>query len=216
MAERWTTVAEAAKRLNVSTRTVERRINAGDLESRLTPSGRREVLTDTEPTPADNWHDSLSVVTGHAQQSLSIAATTIDATRQLADAHAVELRRARRIGLAAWLTVAALALAILAGGGWTVRHLTATEADLTATTSDLTAERTRAEKLTTDLADTTGQLEAAHADRRKADAKAEDLQARIDELQAALLAAERARAEALAKRAEPTTWRAWLARLARP
>ena len=193
MAEIWTSIQDAAERLGVSTRTVERRAKAGDLASRLTPSGRREVRIDTEPTPADNWSDSLSVLANQSERQLQIAASTVDATRQLSAAYQGELKRARRVGLVAWLTVAALVAAIGAGTWWTARTLTATE-------GRLETEQATAKTLGDRLEDTSERLIDTEADLRAERATTERLKAVID-------------AERAAQAAKPAAWRAWLARL---
>ena len=105
MGERWTTIADAASRLGISTKTVRRRVKAGELPSRKTDSGHVEVNVDIERTAGDNYVDSLSMLAEQSERQLQAAGVAIEATRHLADAHKSELQRVRRGARIAWAAV---------------------------------------------------------------------------------------------------------------
>ena len=81
----WTTAAELANALNVSTRTIYRRVNRGEIEARETDNGTRYRLTPTDgadsrtDTGADTDSHDRATDTGadspKAQQSRAVAPT---------------------------------------------------------------------------------------------------------------------------------------------
>ena len=146
MSDQWVSPKRAAATIGVSERTVWRRIRDGEIESRLTGDGKREIRVESTTTPSDNIAESLSVLRENSAREIQVAGAAIDATRKLADVHQAELVRARRVGLVAWLFVAVLVV-VVAGGGWyAVRSMTLTE-------SDLSIEQTRSGHLVDRLTD---------------------------------------------------------------
>lgn len=119
MAAKWLTITDAASELGVSTRTIERRAKAGDLETRLSDQGRREVLIDPTPTRADMVADSLSVVQETSDRQLQIASTAVQLAQQQTEDHRRELRRSRWVGFTGWAAVGVLVIAG-AFGLWTI------------------------------------------------------------------------------------------------
>jgi excisionase family DNA binding protein len=73
----WLTTAEAAARLNVSTRTVARRIAAGELSTQRTPDGRVLVAVDARSMPAEA--QALTAVQATAEGSRQAALALADA-----------------------------------------------------------------------------------------------------------------------------------------
>jgi len=173
MREQWFSVAEAAERLDVSERTVWRRVGKGAYRTRMTPDGRREVLL----TPPDGTSAVLSVVEDQAERGLQAAGAAVQRADRLAEHLAAEVRTARRSARLAWVLVAVL---VLAGGlvGWHgVRTSTRTEAraetaeatadNLADRLADAQADRDRLAAevltLTADLAGARTRLELAEA-----------------------------------------------------
>src|SRR5687768_8605380 len=75
MPQLWLTIEEAAVRLKTSVRTLQRKVSAGTIESRM-ESGRREVLIDvpdpaTQPTMADGMSDPSAYVSQAAANAYS-------------------------------------------------------------------------------------------------------------------------------------------------
>lgn len=119
----WVPVADAARWLGVSSRTIERRITAGTLQSRI-DGGRRLVLVETArhaaPEGVSDMSDSVSVsVAERAQHQAAALAVMSDRLSALAggrvDELKAEIRLARMVGRAGW--AAAALVAILGGVG---------------------------------------------------------------------------------------------------
>jgi len=75
MPQLWLTIEEAAVRLKTSVRTLQRKVSAGTIESRM-ENGRREVLIDvpdpaTQPTMADGMSDPSAYVSQAAANAYS-------------------------------------------------------------------------------------------------------------------------------------------------
>ena len=179
---RWVTLQDAAAELGVSTRTVERRARAGDLESRLSDQGRREVLIQSTPTRADMVADSLSVVKESSERQLAVASTAIQLSQQQGEAHKQELKRSRRIGAAGWSVASVL---VIAGAFalWTIARQTGAIELQQARAGDLET------RLTDAKADADDAEQLAEAERQRADTLS-------DQLHLAELAAEAQRARA--------------------
>jgi len=207
MTDQWVSPRRAAEIIGVSERTIWRRVKTSELESRLTDQGAREILVGSPVTPSDNVSDSLSVIRDQAEREIQIAATTIDATRRLANVHLQELNRARRVGLAAWLITATLVVSIAAGGYFALRTLDTTE-------RALDAERIHATDQAERLTDTTDRLTASEVDLKAERDKTSTLQDRIQDLQGDIVTAERARADAVTaladRKQQPPAWITWL------
>jgi excisionase family DNA binding protein len=73
----WLTMAEAAARLNLSTRTVARRIAAGQLRTQRTPDGRTLVAVDTADLPVEA--QAVAAVQATAEGSRQAALALADA-----------------------------------------------------------------------------------------------------------------------------------------
>ncbi len=158
MAQLWTTIDTAAKRLSVTTRTIRRRIAAGELHARSTPDGkRREVLVDVTPDALDIAVDTVSALEKQSDRQIQIASVTITQAQEETKRWRGSARR--------WSAAAVALLAALAGGTWLLAteraQATAMEAQLSTKATDLQATRRRAETAAVDL-------HQARADRRKA------------------------------------------------
>ena len=124
MADQWLNLADATARLGCSVRTLHRKINAGELQSRLQPNGRRQVLLPEALPDSDPERHALRLAGG----------TAVLAERWTQDLRA-EVQRTRRWGSVAWIGVFGLAIAVVVLlRAWTVRqqeakHLSATLSD---------------------------------------------------------------------------------------
>jgi len=81
----WLTMAEAAARLNLSTRTVARRIAAGQLRTQRTPDGRTLVAVDTADLPVEA--QAVAAVQATAEGSRMAALALADALPTLQRAY---------------------------------------------------------------------------------------------------------------------------------
>ena len=72
MGQQWVSVVEAAAAMKVHTRTIERHIKSGKLQSRRGDDGQVQVSVELpdEPDPAA---DALSVVAGQAENQVQLA-----------------------------------------------------------------------------------------------------------------------------------------------
>ncbi|HUX16734.1 MAG TPA: hypothetical protein VMW52_09695 [Phycisphaerae bacterium] len=168
MTARWLAMQEAADRLSISTRTLRRRVNAGELEARDGAGGRREVLVDTSATMADTVTDALSTVQGAAGAAVTAFQARADDLRDM-------LSGARRSARAGWGTLALVFVLASAGCVYAVQRITQadTRADMTAdmlstAAAEVVQARARADKAAAellaareDLAGAVVQLEAA-------------------------------------------------------
>ena len=207
MADQWVSPGRAAELIGISERTVWRRVKNGELDSRLSDQGHREIRIESPVTPSDNVSDSLSVIRDQSEREIRVAGTTIEATRRLAEVHLQELHRARRVGLVAWLTTAALVAAIAAGGIFALRTLDTTE-------RALDVERAQAVDQAERLTDAKERLTASEAALTAERDKTNTLQERIQDLQGDIVTAERARANAITaladRKQQPPAWLTWL------
>lgn len=170
MGKAWMTIQEAAAALGVTARTIEGRIKAGGLDSRLRPDGRREVLVTTRPTEAEAAPEGAPAGVLQADRQVEIARATLVMAKKLAEAHEADLKRARRTALLAWLAVVALAVAVGAALWWGTRQAGWHELErqkvsnlsdrLTDAETRLKKEEGRAAKLTTELETVRAELRA--------------------------------------------------------
>jgi len=116
MVEKWMSLHDGAAMLEVSLRTVQRRIRDGTLRSRRGVLGRREVLLDVAASDSENVHQALQMV----QDQLALLRDRADgadgsvaplASNSTGDRR---LTRARRVAVAGW--VLAAILSVVAGG----------------------------------------------------------------------------------------------------
>lgn len=116
MSQTWHTLREAAELLGCSTRTVRRRIDAGELQTRLASSGQREVLID----PMTASRDTDTPDTSRADTALTLVTATgaMDLHRQRADELLSDVHRVRRFGYLAWSVAAALTVGIGVSVWW--------------------------------------------------------------------------------------------------
>jgi len=152
--EHWITIEQAAVALGLSVRTVNRHINAGKLQSRLT-DGRREVLLDEAApiaaaagyvgqtsftadltgelvaggmTDAISNHDTAVIdsetVLALADNAADKAELAVSAYQTLARNADERVRTTRRLSYAAWSLVGGLAVVAIVSVGWTTRQLT--------------------------------------------------------------------------------------------
>ncbi|MDB5327732.1 MAG: hypothetical protein JWM57_3301, partial [Phycisphaerales bacterium] len=170
----WQTVEQAAVTLNVSTRTIARRLANGSLETRVDENGRRLVMVqqigigDTADTGSElavsNDDSDLAAPTisagpsSQAMTMLSVLQSTVSAARDDATA-------ARRSAKWAWggvgfMTVAIIAAAVVLGSVLTRSSVTTemltgqlveTKTELKQTQAELMATRTAEAQATRDL-----------------------------------------------------------------
>lgn len=174
----WQTVELAAVTLNVSTRTIARRLANGSLESRVDENGRRLVLvqqinapgTLDEPETAEDAALALSdapiASSSQALTMLNVLQTTIAVARD-------DARVARRTAKWAWAGVGAMALLLVAGAALVSSTVTTsvvthdllrgqiaeTKTELKQTQAELMATRTAEAQAVRDLADTRRDLD---------------------------------------------------------
>lgn len=149
----WVSVAEAAARLQVHSRTVERRVAAGTMRSRTGDHGRVEVFVPGEPEP-EAQQGAPRVEVHEPDRQLVLSATAMR-TLQGAVAEAREdLASARRVGMAGWATAAAVGLGaagILIWGSW---RWASDRGALDLATAEARIEAEAAERLATHLEQT--------------------------------------------------------------
>ena len=145
----WQTLDQAAVTLNVSARTIARRLKAGQIESRVDDRGRRVVLVqlvtdkpapvsdrqdvtdarqtadDGQPSDALSVSDSRGTMSDNAvsQQLVAVALQDLQQTVSLARDDA---RRARRGARLAWSLVALAGAGVVVVVGWISSTLTRT------------------------------------------------------------------------------------------
>ena len=168
MSTRWMSMADAASELKISTRTLQRRIQAGELQTK-TDAGRGLVaveLSHNRDNVADTMADTVADMADTNASTMQTAALAVMADRvtSMATARLDELHQdvqhARRSARAGWsLAAAGFALAALVGL-WSVRAVgdaNARQAAADAARSILAAqadtERARVSELQTRLAD---------------------------------------------------------------
>jgi excisionase family DNA binding protein len=142
MSENWMTIEQAAVALGLSVRTVNRHINAGKLQSRLT-DGRREVLSgtaDSSPGGQSSVNSSPLVIADQpganspaidyetvlalADNAADKAELAVSAYQTLARTADERILATRRLSYVAWALVAMMTLSALAAVGWTSHKLT--------------------------------------------------------------------------------------------
>ena len=207
MSDTWHTLSQAAALLNVSPRTIRRRIEAESWPTDMGTDNRRRVLIPEDALVTPD-RDNADPVIGHAAPPLSgdsvtgHALTTADAApialfdRLTAQADA-RTTSARRWSVAGWF-VAFILLAAAGVGAWfTATEITAAQVNAQADAgqiaqlqADLDTARQTANDNARQLADRgaeiarmASELEQAHAAAEQAEAVSVDLQARIDQLQ---------------------------------
>jgi len=146
MSATWLTIKAAAERLKVSERTVWRRLRAGELETRKTPDGVREVAIESPLTPADNLSDALSVVEQQGERQIQVAGAAVGQARELSKHLTDELHRTRRTARVAWSIAAVLTIGVGVGLWASARLLGALELEQAraasqATTIEQTVDR---------------------------------------------------------------------------
>lgn len=167
----WQTVEQAAVTLNVSTRTIARRLANGTLESRVDENGRRLVLVQqingestgeeiaVESNSVDEavlaMTDGPSVPSSQTITMLAVLQSTITSARD-------DAQTARRSAKWAWAGVAAMALLLIAGA--------------IIVSSVLTRSSVTTDMLSTQLADTKADLKQAQ--REASDTRLSEAQAK--------------------------------------
>jgi excisionase family DNA binding protein len=97
MAREWRTVSEAASMLGISTRTVQRMIKSGQLESMMDEAGRRLVDVSDTVTPGDSVSETLAIVGQQQEKAMQMANSMIAAASRRAEQVDEEVKRARRM-----------------------------------------------------------------------------------------------------------------------
>jgi len=119
MTKRWLNLTDAAAALNVSSRTLTRRISAGSLSTRLS-EGTREVLVDVVDTAEDLLTDSMTAIAEHDhRQTQMIEKLAVVMARPAEQAESMARRSRLSAGLG-WTVVAALLVVV----GFGIRQLT--------------------------------------------------------------------------------------------
>ncbi len=121
-AQQWVSMAGAAARMGVSLRTLQRRLAAGEHDSRVS-HGRKEVLLDAAVKPDVTNARQGDNVAGPVTD-LDVARATAVFARERLGALGGELQRSRRWTLAGWAAVLLLLAGIGAGGWFVSRTLT--------------------------------------------------------------------------------------------
>lgn len=112
----WQTLTEAAAALGVSTRTLQRRIVAGELLSRKDERGRVEVQVamDALPPEVAATHALQVHADAHQQQAVALA-QQVDVLARVVEQHHAELQRVRadsRASIRAWQVAASVAVVV--------------------------------------------------------------------------------------------------------
>ena len=173
----WCSTAEAARKLNLSERTVWRRIGAGGLQSRLTADGRREVLL-TPDASSDTASEAVSALDHQAERNLQLAGAAVGQARELALHLQADLRAARRGARIAWSLAAALVIAAAVAAWWTTRTVTVKEARADLAEALLAETRARAQAEVLDL---TGRLAEKAADQARLTERLDRTQDRLNQ-----------------------------------
>ncbi len=194
MDKRWIGVADAAKKLGVSERTIWRRISRGAYETRESGDGRREILADVAPTASDVFSDAVSILETQGSNQMSAASAAVGQAREaLKDSREQietirgDLREARRWGRCGWGLTFLLLVAGGAGVWFAGRELATADVTLRHERQQAGQLAERAGRLTVDLdgakaelADVSGELAGVTVERdtavRTRDKLSEDLQ----------------------------------------
>jgi hypothetical protein len=140
MPEQWISVVEAAAALKVHTRTIERHIKSGKLQSRRGDDGQVQVSVDLPDEPT-LMPDPMSIVAGQAENQVQLALGTTSAivrtahedarlARQNADLAWEETYVARRGARAAWTLVGVMVIGTIVAVGWCATRLTKASDDV--------------------------------------------------------------------------------------
>lgn len=140
MPEKWMSIVQAASNLNCHTRTIERRIASGKIQSRKGDDGITQVLIDVpdmpEPGPTaietvkELAQDQVSIATGSATALVKFAQADAERARmemELVREDAVRVRKGARF---AWSSVAAMAALVIVAVGWTTHRITKADAQI--------------------------------------------------------------------------------------
>lgn len=144
MSQQWVPPDKAAELIGVSERAVWKRVEAGEMDSRTTADGRREILIGDRPTAVDDIATALADLREQSDDGTYVTAVATETKQRLGHAHSLELHRAQRLGLAGWLGVWCLLIA----GAIAARYVS--EA-LTERDSVIAADMTRIKELRSDL-----------------------------------------------------------------
>lgn len=150
MKQVWVTLSDAASELDCSTRTIERRVKQGKLQSRMM-GGKREVLIERQDDQGDIMTDALSVIDDHNHHQIELADRLAAAYQWPLKEAQQQATIARKSARTAWI-ITATAIIALAGAGIGTTHVMGrldnaqqrlvNESDiLSATMTELAAER---------------------------------------------------------------------------
>ncbi len=183
MPDQWLSIAEAAASMKVHTRTIERRIAGGKIESRRNEDGQVQVLInlpDTPPPVESVSSETLETVKELANQQVDIAAgsasalirvsqeQTYRAENELALARQ-DARRYRRESQFAMTLVAAILLVVIGAVAWCTRVMTTSQDSARRSADNAAAAAQRAQAAETALSIQQQQLNDAILARAKAE-----------------------------------------------
>jgi excisionase family DNA binding protein len=91
MAEKWVSVSDACQMLEVSERTLYRKIKDGKIESRMTDDGRREVMLSVPMSQEELAEGHLKLASETVDNQLKIVATALGSTEMVSKRMQAEL-----------------------------------------------------------------------------------------------------------------------------
>jgi hypothetical protein len=135
MPETWVSIAEAAARLRVHPRTIERRMQSGKVTHRRADNGMVQVMIELPDPPAGQSPDALSVVADQAESQVQLAVSATSAIVRQSQTDAAIARhdaerawqetvRVRRNSTYAWTLVAMLTVGSMIAIGYTSHVIT--------------------------------------------------------------------------------------------
>ncbi|HEY7091466.1 MAG TPA: hypothetical protein VH518_25435 [Tepidisphaeraceae bacterium] len=182
MPDHWMSVAEAATLLKVHTRTIERRIASGKLQTRRTDDGLLQVQIDVPDTASavpdtaletvrELAADQVSLATGSASALVKFARDDAQRSREELVQVRLDAGRARRSALAAWLVVASMAIGVTIAVGWTASKITRANSDVRQLTDYASKMEEASRKLVTERDNARQEARQADLDRAEASGK---------------------------------------------
>jgi hypothetical protein len=171
MPEKWMSIVQAAAQLNCHTRTIERRIASGKIQSRKGDDGITQVLLDVpdmpEPGPTaietvkELAQDQVSIATGSATALVKFAQADAERARMEMQLVREEATRVQKGARFAWSSVAAMAACVLLAVGWTTHRITKADAQIQNLNTSTAELRRQADQLLVERNKARDELSAA-------------------------------------------------------